>query len=115
MNWSILQPHLSSIHHTQVEKYQSLSNDCMGYKGPHWSGFGHKKAISQGLGKERVKLTLIHAPVIYQIPWFHWIHRIDVPFKENSIEYSKFNERHSEKTPSFTSKDIPPLVKQIIS
>ena len=31
------------------------------------------------------KLTLIHASLIYQIPWIHWIHWVSVPFCKNSI------------------------------
>ena len=30
------------------------------------------------------KLIPVHASVIYQIPWIHWIHRISVPFRKNS-------------------------------
>ena len=32
------------------------------------------------------KLSLIHASVIFQIPWIRWIHRTPVPFRENSNE-----------------------------
>ena len=36
------------------------------------------------------KLTLIHASVIYQIPWIHWNHLISDPFRENSDEDELF-------------------------
>ena len=37
---------ISSTHHTQTENYQFVMV-VWDYKGPHQSGFGHKKAISQ--------------------------------------------------------------------
>ena len=32
-----------------------------------------------------LKLTPIHASVIYQIQWIHWIYWISVPFRENFL------------------------------
>ena len=34
------------------------------------------------------KLTLIHASLIYQIPWICWIHRISVPARKNSVAFN---------------------------
>ena len=54
MNCSILQSHLSSPQHPQVEKYQSICN----YWGTHWSGSEYKLAIGWGPGIKMVKENL---------------------------------------------------------
>ena len=45
----------------------------------------YHSANTTQVARRILKFSLIHALVIYQIPWICWIHWISYPFSENSI------------------------------